>query len=222
MCGGSDYSDVRLQSKTLLQIDVVSHTSRTRHVGKGELLSPTSSAPGTSCSAVSHPQEQRETAAETISKGQEKEVWGLSQCYKQTLGETPYARKKGKPRHSLLLPLAADLARWLGNLARKKKKRKPTNSPEDSISRHTALSNCSDLGHVPQLAINQPSQTDPFWTTTEYKQMYQCLNCSHRSRAGPGARSMLTKKWARAKFGRHGFRHLVRTTTNICITLLKS
>lgn len=190
MCGGSDYSDVRLQSKTLLQIDVVSNTSRPRHGGKGELLS---AAPGTSCSAVSHPQEQRETAAETISKGQEKEVLGLSQCYKQTLGETPYARKKGKSQHSLLLPLAADFARWLGDLACKKKKRKPTNSPEDSVSRHTALSNCSDLGHVPQLAINQPSQTDPFWTTTEYKQMHQCLNCSHRSRAGPGARSMLTK-----------------------------
>lgn len=108
MCGGSDYSDVRLQSKTLLQIDVVSNTSRPRHGGKGELLS---AAPGTSCSAVSHPQEQRETAAETISKGQEKEVLGLSQCYKQTLGETPYARKKGKSQHSLLLPLAADFAR---------------------------------------------------------------------------------------------------------------
>ena len=76
MQGVSDYSDIRLQSKTLLQIDIVINTSRPRHVGGG-LVSCTTSAPGTSCSALPHSQEQRETAAEPISEGQEKEVLGL-------------------------------------------------------------------------------------------------------------------------------------------------
>lgn len=75
MRGGSDYSDVRLQSKTLLQTDAV-NTSRPRHVGGGG-VSPTTFAPGTSCSALPHSQEQRETAAEPISEEQEKEVLGL-------------------------------------------------------------------------------------------------------------------------------------------------
>lgn len=98
--------------------------------------------------------------------GLEKEVLGLLQCYGQTLGETPYVRKKkkGKSQDSLILPLPADLARLLNYLACEKRK-SPTNqktNPEDSFSRHTALSNCSDLGHVPQHAVAQPSQTDPF------------------------------------------------------------
>lgn len=44
---------------------------------RGGVVFLTTSVPGTGCSALPHSQEQRETAAELISEGQEKEVLGL-------------------------------------------------------------------------------------------------------------------------------------------------